>query len=401
MTTCGQPCAGCSSMMTPRVVSGWPTHSGRSGKHARSRARAWPSSSRLCPGPQAASPSARARALIGASALHRSRGEYAAAIPLARASAELRRALGDEVGLAESLVMLAHMLGPSEPVEATALAAEGAAIRRAHADQVGAAWAIMVLGDVAGFQANYGAARTHYEEVQTLRRGQPSNLVDAWILRDLGVLCGGEGNSVAARGFLDQALGQFRAWDDALGIAVVQLTLGDLLLREEDSVAGHALLAECRTRFGELGHRLGMAMVSVVLGAVLPADLLADIGEDLVTASWRSALARELPASAGLAPARPSDQEPRTLPGVGHRRAPDELTPREVQVLMLLAQRSTNREIGDALVLSVRTVERHITNIYAKTGLVGRRDARAYVERHQLDCVVSPHREAAAPALDT
>ena len=101
----------------------------------------------------------RARALIGAAALLRARGDYAAAIPLARVSVGLRRDLGDEASLAESLIMRAHMLGPTEPAEGTAFAAEGVAIRRRRGDQVGTAWALMVLGDIASFQADYAAAR--------------------------------------------------------------------------------------------------------------------------------------------------------------------------------------------------------------------------------------------------
>jgi DNA-binding CsgD family transcriptional regulator len=57
---------------------------------------------------------------------------------------------------------------------------------------------------------------------------------------------------------------------------------------------------------------------------------------------------------------------------------PDGLTEREVEVLRLLAKGMTSREIGVHLVLSVRTVERHISNIYGKTKANGRAQATAY-----------------------
>jgi DNA-binding CsgD family transcriptional regulator len=60
---------------------------------------------------------------------------------------------------------------------------------------------------------------------------------------------------------------------------------------------------------------------------------------------------------------------------------PDGVTPREAEVLQLLAQRYSNREIADALVLSIRTVERHISNIYLKTGISSRREAANYLKR--------------------
>jgi pimeloyl-ACP methyl ester carboxylesterase/DNA-binding CsgD family transcriptional regulator len=53
------------------------------------------------------------------------------------------------------------------------------------------------------------------------------------------------------------------------------------------------------------------------------------------------------------------------------------LTARELEVLRLLAAGRTNAEIAEELVLSVRTVERHAANIYAKLGARGRADATA------------------------
>ncbi len=57
---------------------------------------------------------------------------------------------------------------------------------------------------------------------------------------------------------------------------------------------------------------------------------------------------------------------------------PDNLTAREVEVLRLLAEGKTNKEIAVALVVSVPTVQRHIANIYSKIGAHGRADATAY-----------------------
>ena len=60
------------------------------------------------------------------------------------------------------------------------------------------------------------------------------------------------------------------------------------------------------------------------------------------------------------------------------------LTPRETDVLRLLAGGRTSREIADELSLSIRTVGRHITNIYAKIGARTRSDATAYAIRHRV-----------------
>lgn len=63
---------------------------------------------------------------------------------------------------------------------------------------------------------------------------------------------------------------------------------------------------------------------------------------------------------------------------------PAGLSEREVEVLRLIAGGHSNQEIADALVLSVRTVERHITNIYAKIDARGKADATAFALRHGL-----------------
>jgi two-component system response regulator NreC len=64
--------------------------------------------------------------------------------------------------------------------------------------------------------------------------------------------------------------------------------------------------------------------------------------------------------------------------------APDELTPREIEVLGLLALGYMNPEIAERLVLSVRTVETHRANIQRKTGLSTRAELIAYALEHNL-----------------
>ncbi len=69
---------------------------------------------------------------------------------------------------------------------------------------------------------------------------------------------------------------------------------------------------------------------------------------------------------------------------LGGSSAPSLLTPREGEILELLAKGLSSREIGETLTLSVRTVERHITNIYGKIGAHSRSQATAYAFEHGL-----------------
>ncbi len=73
------------------------------------------------------------------------------------------------------------------------------------------------------------------------------------------------------------------------------------------------------------------------------------------------------------------EQRPAKAPGY-----PDGLSQREVDVLRLIAAGNSNREIAEELFLSLRTIERHITNIYTKINARGKADATAYALRHGL-----------------
>lgn len=70
--------------------------------------------------------------------------------------------------------------------------------------------------------------------------------------------------------------------------------------------------------------------------------------------------------------------------GSASEQAPGGLTKREVEVLRLVARGLSNTQISNELVLSIRTVARHITNIYAKIGVQNRSEATAYAIRHDL-----------------
>jgi DNA-binding CsgD family transcriptional regulator len=63
---------------------------------------------------------------------------------------------------------------------------------------------------------------------------------------------------------------------------------------------------------------------------------------------------------------------------------PDGLTAREVEVLRLVASGWSNPQIAAALFLSPKTVARHLSNIFTKTGVTSRTAATAYAFEHQL-----------------
>jgi two-component system NarL family response regulator len=72
------------------------------------------------------------------------------------------------------------------------------------------------------------------------------------------------------------------------------------------------------------------------------------------------------------------------LPGKQSPALIDELTPREMEVLKLIAAGLSNREIAEALVLSEKTVKNHINNIFSKLHVYDRSQAMLYAIRQGL-----------------
>jgi ATP/maltotriose-dependent transcriptional regulator MalT len=72
------------------------------------------------------------------------------------------------------------------------------------------------------------------------------------------------------------------------------------------------------------------------------------------------------------------------LRAMPEQRATGDLTPRELQVLRLLAAGGSNKAIAEELTLSKRTVDRHVSNIFGKCRVSSRAAATAYAYEHGL-----------------
>ncbi|MDQ3655311.1 MAG: helix-turn-helix transcriptional regulator [Chloroflexota bacterium] len=92
-------------------------------------------------------------------------------------------------------------------------------------------------------------------------------------------------------------------------------------------------------------------------------------------------MSEQVPAGSGPTPVFPY-RTPAHFDSQHHpawvKTASNRLSPREREILALLAARWTDREIAEALYISYRTVTTHVSNIYDKLGIHSRREAAAF-----------------------
>ena len=114
----------------------------------------------------------------------------------------------------------------------------------------------------------------------------------------------------------------------------------------------------------------------------------ASLGDVAFAAAWAAGRALSLEeavaAAQALAVGAPTTGQASAPPAVPDEAARFGLTPREVEVLRLLAEGRSDREIGAALFVSHRTAMKHVGNILAKLGVGSRAAAAALALREGL-----------------
>jgi DNA-binding CsgD family transcriptional regulator/predicted negative regulator of RcsB-dependent stress response len=147
--------------------------------------------------------------------------------------------------------------------------------------------------------------------------------------------------------------------------AIVAHTRGAVELADGDARAALPHLRRALTAWSDLAAPYEEARVRLLV-----ADACRALGDE-DSAALDTEAAREALAALGAAEARPVND--------AHG-----LTRRELEVLRLVAEGRTNKAIADVLVLSERTVDRHVSNILAKLRVSSRAAATAYAYEHAL-----------------
>jgi DNA-binding NarL/FixJ family response regulator len=163
--------------------------------------------------------------------------------------------------------------------------------------------------------------------------------------------------------------------DAPLFTAVASRALGTVLLARDDPSQALEVLARARACWVQL-----QAPYETARTRVLVARALRALGDD-ATASIEERAAAEVFEAVGAS----RDPEHLAAPtAAGDADPVAGLTAREIEVVRLVAAGRTNREVADELVISDKTVARHLHNVFTKLDLPNRSAATAWAYEHEL-----------------
>lgn len=344
---------------------------------------------------------------------------------LATETLALYRETGESRELASVLAEVAGLARDRGDLRrARALLEESVTLYRALGDQVAIAWPLAGLGLISWYEGDNAQARAHFDDSLALFVAAGDQRGSTWAIHSLGLVVWTEGDLERATASLEHALALAETFDDRGEIAVVLAFLGyvseqagNVLRAREQFIAALRLYRELGLYWGIPLCLEGLAglytdssearTVVHLLGAAsalretrhfpLPPNLIPRHDRLLSTAraalgpvaiadeAWAEGQAMTLDAVVTEALAEPGQAHvPR--PGRDQVARPQTtgLTPRELDVLRLVAEGRSDREIGDALFIGTRTVQTHIANLFSKLGVNARAEAAAVAVRRGL-----------------
>jgi predicted ATPase/DNA-binding CsgD family transcriptional regulator len=380
----------------------------------------------------------RATALYRAGFMACLQDEYRRANTLAEESLTLFRSLNDARGIGWAhyvLGLVATFQG--DHARAKSYAEECLLLFRALGDSRGISWVLNDLGNLAMMQGDLSRAVGHYQESLMLSRAL-GNVRD--IASSLGNLSGAavaQGDLPRAVAYSEEVLGLLRTMGDIIGTAITLHSLGYIAQLQGDLPSAQSLFVEAFQLYNQSSNRFGIARCLAGLAAVATATgnplhaaqllgaaaaqhdnlasfleleeraryeqslagLRTQLGEPAFTEAWTvgramtpaQALASLAPASVAPPPAPTTPPPPSSspLPSTALTSAPLQTPPtglseRELEVLRLLARGLSYTEIAEQLVISPRTVNRHLTSVYTKLNVSSRHAATRYALDHGL-----------------
>jgi predicted ATPase/DNA-binding CsgD family transcriptional regulator len=278
-----------------------------------------------------------------------------------------------ELSLRPWLALSAYASG--DPETAGAEAAGLLELGRAGGSGWAEAMGDWLLGMIASAEGHHDDARAHLEASRERSRRSCLRFQLGRSLLGLGALAGHDDDLDAAWELAHDALEILDEYGDRLGTAEALEVIAGLALAADEPERSLRLLAASErfhaesgiARFPAAGDRFAHARDTA----------RAALDETDSAASWEAG--RQLSLAEAVAYARRGRGQ-RQRPRIGW----GSLTPAERDVVRLVAAGHTNAEIGDRLFMSVNTVKKHLSHVYAKVDVAGRADLAAEVARRDL-----------------
>jgi len=333
------------------------------------------------------SASAKSEVLYGAGELARLQGDYEQAHALYAQRLTLHRNLGDNEGIADTLNYLGWMaVFQGDPEQAIKLLEESLALYRELGKEQGVASSLQGLAMAAAFQREYRRAATLSEESLIIRRQlhDRSNIILS--LSCLALATTLLGDLERAMQACQEALALSEALGYKTGLAYGLEALAGIAGAQGQAERAATLSGAAEALRDAIGTPLPPGL-RVIYERVL-VTVRAQLGEKSFATAW--AQGRAMSPEQALAAWGPETMSVPMLtslsspPPMKAPSYPAGLTPREVEVLRLLATGLTDAQIAEHLVISPRTVNTHLKSIYSKLGVTSRSAATRYAIGHHL-----------------
>jgi predicted ATPase/DNA-binding CsgD family transcriptional regulator len=296
-------------------------------------------------------------------------------------SLQLFRQIGDATGELKALLNLGWIaLAQAEISRAKTLLTQSLQLGEQLGDGYCQAASLNYLGLAALAEGDYGQAAPMCEQSVLLCRKLGGDQFLGWALTGLGAVRLFQGEFEQARDLFLESLSQLEKVGDSVIIPYNIIGLAVVALVEERPLEAARLFGVGEAMREAIGTSLLPVFREPYQLAVSYAALMLD--ETALNTAWAQGRAMSL--NAALQPALPapeslpSEPEPEIVP------APTDLTPRELEVLQLLATGLTNAQIAEKLVLSTLTVNGYLRTVYSKLGVSSRSAATRYAYENKL-----------------
>jgi len=243
---------------------------------------------------------------------------------------------------------------------------EGLALAREAGDASRRAYAYNCLGDLARCEGNYSEAQSAYEKSETLLRELGAQHYLASFLRNHGRTCLQWGDVERAHRLFSESLAIHQAQQHTAGMTEGLIGFASIAILVGMPAAGTRLLAAATA----IGKPRGPYVWPVKRMEYEEYLELARARLTEVEFQAEQAAGRAMSLEQAIEYAQNLPLISRATSVI--REKLDELTRREREVVVLIVQGKSNREIAEELVLSTRTVEKHVANILSKLGLTSR-----------------------------